>query len=87
MRIEADIPVSLCGEMVGQLLEAMALIGIGIGFRHLSMNANAVGGVRLMARSLDTGAFGGYLATIIGRADHGLRSKLSAFTRDREIAI
>lgn len=47
----ASIPVSLCGEMVGQPLEAMALIGIGIGigFRHLSMNANAVGGVRLMA--------------------------------------
>jgi phosphotransferase system, enzyme I, PtsP len=43
----ASIPVSLCGEMVDQPLEAMVLIGIG--FRHLSMNANAVGGVRLMA--------------------------------------
>ena len=81
----ANIPVSLCGEMAGQPLEAMALIGIG--FRHLSMNANAVGGVRLMARSLDTGAFGNYLATIIDGADHSLRSKLSAFARDRGIAI
>ena len=82
---DADIPVSLCGEMAGQPLEAMALIGIG--FRRLSMNTNAVGGVRLMARSLDTGALGDYLATIIDGADHSLRSKLSAFARDRGIAI
>ena len=81
----ADIPVSLCGEMAGHPLEAMALIGIG--FRHLSMNANAVGGVRLMARSLDTGAFGDYLATIIDAADHSLRSKLSAFARDRDLKV
>ena len=63
----------------------MALIGIG--FRYLSMNANEVDGVRLLSRSLDTVAFGDYLATIIDGADHSLRSKLSAFTRDREIAI
>jgi signal transduction protein with GAF and PtsI domain len=62
----------------------MALIGIG--FCHLSMNANAVGGVRLLSRSLDTVAFGDYLATIIDGANLSLRSKFSALTRDRGIA-
>jgi phosphotransferase system enzyme I (PtsP) len=82
---DSGIPLSLCGEMAGQPLEAMALIGIG--FRHLSMNANAVGGIRLMTRSLDTGAFGDYLATILDGDDHRLRSKLLAFATDRGIAI
>jgi phosphotransferase system enzyme I (PtsP) len=82
---DSGIPLSLCGEMAGRPLEAMALIGIG--FRHLSMNANAVGGIRLMTRSLDTGAFGDYLATILNGDDHSLRSKLLAFARDRGIAI
>jgi len=81
----AEVPLSLCGEMAGEPLEAMALLGIGI--RRLSMNANAVGGVRLMTRSLDIGALRDYLATIIGGADHSLRTKLSAFARDRGIAI
>jgi len=81
----AEVPLSLCGEMAGEPLEAMALLGIGI--RRLSMNANAVGGVRLMTRSLDIGALKDYLATIIGGADHSLRTKLSAFARDRGIAI
>jgi phosphotransferase system enzyme I (PtsP) len=80
---DADIPVSLCGEMAGQPLEAMALIGV----RHLSMNANGVGGVRLMARSLDTGAFGDYLATVIDGANHSFRSKLVAFATNSGIAI
>ena len=82
---DADISLSLCGEMAGQPLEAMALIGIG--FRHLSMNAHAVGGIRLMAHSRDIGAFGDSLATVIDGVDHSLRSKLSAFARDRGIAI
>lgn len=81
----ADVPVSLCGEMAGEPLEAMALLGIGM--KQLSMNANAVGRIRMMTRSLDIARLSGYLDSIIDGSDHSLRNKLSAFARDRGIAI
>ena len=43
--------------------------------------------VAILARALDTDAFGDYLAMIIDGANHSLRSKLSAFARDWGIAI
>ena len=46
-------PVTLCGEMAGKPILAMALIGLG--FRSLSMNAAAVGPVKAMLMSLDAG--------------------------------
>lgn len=44
-------PVTLCGEMAGKPILAMALIGLG--FRSLSMNASSVGPVKSMLLSLD----------------------------------
>jgi phosphotransferase system, enzyme I, PtsP len=46
-------PVTLCGEMAGKPILAMALIGLG--FRSLSMNAASVGPVKAMLLSLDAG--------------------------------
>ena len=46
-------PVTLCGEMAGKPILAMALIGLG--FRSLSMNAASVGPVKAMLMSLDAG--------------------------------
>jgi phosphotransferase system, enzyme I, PtsP len=46
-------PVTLCGEMAGKPILAMALIGLG--FRSLSMNAAAIGPVKAMLMSLDAG--------------------------------
>ena len=41
---EAARPVTVCGEMAGRPVEAMALIGLG--FRSLSMNASSIGPVK-----------------------------------------
>jgi signal transduction protein with GAF and PtsI domain len=49
---EANGEVSLCGEMAGRPLEAMALIGAGV--RTLSMQPANIGPVKMMIRSLDT---------------------------------
>ncbi|SFR97909.1 phosphoenolpyruvate--protein phosphotransferase [Sphingomonas jatrophae] len=49
----ADVPISVCGEMGGRPLEAMALIGLGID--RLSITPAAVGPVKAMVRSLDAG--------------------------------
>src|SRR5262249_42091578 len=44
--------ISICGEIAGRPLEAMALVGFGI--TSLSMQASMIGPVKMMIRSLDT---------------------------------
>ncbi len=48
---EGRIPVTLCGELAGNPLGAMALVGVG--YRSLSMSAAAVGPVKAMVLALD----------------------------------
>ncbi len=47
------MPVTLCGELAGDPLGAMALIGLG--YRSLSMSAAAIGPVKAMTLALDAG--------------------------------
>lgn len=47
----AKVPTTVCGEMGGRSLEAMALLGIGID--RLSITPAAVGPIKAMIRSLD----------------------------------
>ncbi len=79
------VPVTLCGEMAGEPLEAMAVIGAGI--TSLSMTASAIGPVKAMVRSLDVGALRNYLGSLHGDVQRSLRDKLTAFARDHNIAI
>lgn len=81
----AKVPVSLCGEMAGKPLEAMALIGLG--FRTLSMSPPSVGPVKTMLRSLDVGELRHYLLANLHVGDHSLRSKLRAFAVDHGVAL
>ena len=82
---EAGVPVSLCGEMAGDPLEAMALLGIGI--RSLSLSPSAFGAVKAMTLSVDTGELSAYMDTLLQAPDHSLRRKLGAFALDHGIAI
>jgi phosphotransferase system enzyme I (PtsP) len=82
---DAGVPLSMCGEMAGNPIEAMALIALG--FRTLSMAATAIGPVKTMIRSLDVAAVACYLDEIGGRPDHSLRSKLEAYARDHAISL
>src|SRR3546814_207409 len=81
----AKVPVSLCGEMAGNPLEAMALIGLG--YRCLSMPPGSIDAVRVMVRSLDARALKGYVDSLTGSANHSLRSKLRAFAQDRNVVF
>ncbi|WP_454852056.1 phosphoenolpyruvate--protein phosphotransferase [Rhizobium binxianense] len=47
-------PVTLCGELAGKPISAMALIGIG--FRSISMSPASIGPVKAMLLGLDAGA-------------------------------
>jgi len=82
---DAGVPLSMCGEMAGNPIEAMTLIALG--FRTLSMAATAIGPIKTMIRSLDAGAVAGYLDEIGSRPDHSLRPKLEAYARDHDIVL
>lgn len=82
---EAGGDVSLCGEMAGRPLEAMALIGAGL--RTLSMQPANIGPVKMMVRSLDTREVSQFVDNLCGRTDHSLRTRLAAFAAERGIVI
>jgi phosphotransferase system enzyme I (PtsP) len=81
----AGKPVTLCGEMAGRPLDALALAAIG--FRGLSMTAPALGPVKQMLRSADLAQVGAFLAPRIQDPAGGLRAELRAFARDHRIAV
>jgi phosphotransferase system, enzyme I, PtsP len=56
-------PVTLCGEMAGKPLSAMALLGIG--FRSISMGPAAIGPVKAMLLGLDVGMLAEIMAAAI----------------------
>lgn len=82
---DAGVPLSVCGEMAGRPLEAMALLGLGV--RTLSMAPPGIGPVKAMVRSLDLSEFAPFLASLLGRPDHSLRGRLTAYARDHGIAL
>lgn len=81
----ADIPLSVCGEMAGDPLQAMALIGLGI--RRLSMAPASIGPVRQMVRSLDAGMAGSFTESLLEARGHSLRARLAGFARDHDVAL
>jgi phosphotransferase system enzyme I (PtsP) len=82
---EAGGDVSLCGEMAGRPLEAMALIGVGL--RTLSMQPANIGPVKMMVRSMDTREVSQFVDKLCGRTDHSLRTRLAAFAAERGIVL
>ncbi|MGE4219667.1 MAG: phosphoenolpyruvate--protein phosphotransferase [Alphaproteobacteria bacterium] len=81
----AGVPVGLCGEMAGNPLEAMALVGLGL--RRLSMPPASIGAVRTMIRSLDAGALAHYLGTLPDSPEHSIRGRLRAFAQDHGVQL
>ncbi|MDE2228122.1 MAG: phosphoenolpyruvate--protein phosphotransferase [Alphaproteobacteria bacterium] len=93
LRVLADIaracaaaakPFALCGEMAGDPLGAMALIGLG--YRNLSMAPRSLGRVKAMVRSLDYRSLCDFLATLSGHTG-SLRGSLHDFAQDHGVAI
>jgi phosphotransferase system enzyme I (PtsP) len=77
--------VSLCGEMAGRPLDAMALIGLGL--RTLSMSPGNIGPVKMMIRSLSLSEVSQFVDKQCARTDHSLRSRLAAFAAERGIIL
>ena len=81
----SSVPLSMCGDMAANPLEAMVLIALG--FRTLSIPGAAIGPLKAMIRSLDLGALADYVNEISARPDHSLKSKFEAYARDHLIAL
>jgi phosphotransferase system enzyme I (PtsP) len=77
--------LSLCGEMAGRPLDAMALLGLGI--RTLSMQPGQIGPIKMMIRSMRLGEVSAFVDRLCGRTDHSLRTRLSAFAAERGIVL
>jgi len=71
----AGVPVSVCGEMGGRTLEAMALVGIGV--RRLSITPIAVGQMKAMIRSLDASRAAALLDELLARPPADMRQSLT----------
>ncbi len=82
---ESGGEVSLCGEMAGKSLDAMALIGLGV--RTLSMSPGHIGPIKMMIRSLNYEEIGQYVEKLCGRTDHSVRSRLAAFAAERGVVL
>ena len=85
-RAEAhDTALTLCGEMAGRPLEAMALVAIGL--RSISMAPAAIGPVKSMILALDRSKLWAMLEPLLETSHHSLRPQLMEFAKDSRIPI
>jgi phosphotransferase system enzyme I (PtsP) len=82
---DAGVPLSVCGEMAGRPLEAMALLGIGV--RSLSMASPSLGPVKAMVRSLTLPPLEDFMTTLYDLPDHSVRERLRSFALDHGVQL
>jgi phosphotransferase system enzyme I (PtsP) len=85
---QANVPVSICGEMAGRPLDALALIGLG--YRTLSMSAAAAPLVKRMICGLSYKHIGKFMADVFSSANikkGTVRQDLEGFAKNQSIAF
>ncbi|MBX4911839.1 MULTISPECIES: phosphoenolpyruvate--protein phosphotransferase [Rhizobium] len=80
-------PVTLCGELAGKPLSAMALLGIG--FRSISMSPASIGPVKAMLLGLDVGALAKVMDEVLDdhRSTVPMREVLARFAESHNIPL
>ncbi len=81
----AGVPLSLCGEMAGRPLEALALIGLG--FRQISMAPASIGPVKDMILRCDVAAVTREISELLTSDDDNSRERLKKFAALHDIPI
>lgn len=82
---KAGVLCSVCGEMSGNPIEAMVLIGLG--YRNLSMSGSSFGRVKSMVRSLNVEDVEDYVKTLLNSNRRTLRPQLISYAYDHGIEI
>lgn len=80
-----NVELSVCGEMAGSPLDALALVALG--FRNLSMSAAGIGPVRAAIRSATVSDLEAFVQNRLRSSEPSLRETLRAFARDRGLAV
>ena len=78
-------PLTLCGEMAGRPLEAMALVGLG--FRSISMAPASVGPVKAMILSLDGANLKETLEVLLEERKTSVREDLKRFATETGVQV
>jgi phosphotransferase system enzyme I (PtsP) len=73
-------PIIVCGEMAGQPLEVLALIGLG--YRRFSMTPSSLKGIRALLKDINTQHIAAFLKEIISKYPVTIRHTLRNFARD-----
>ncbi len=77
--------LTLCGEIGGKTVSALALIAIG--FRRLSLAPAAIGPVKMMVRSLNLSQAEEFIDQLLSRSDPNIRAELRAFAKEKKVKI
>ena len=77
--------LSVCGEIAGRPLEAMALVGLG--FTSLSMHASTIGPIKMMLRALDTRLLRPMLLELCRSPANTTRDALVEFAEAHKIPV
>ncbi|HWU02753.1 MAG TPA: putative PEP-binding protein, partial [Novosphingobium sp.] len=80
-----DVPMTVCGEMGGRQLEALALMGLGI--RRLSITPASVGPIKELVRKVDIPEITEAMSKWLAHPPASLRAELSAWAAGRGIAV
>jgi phosphotransferase system, enzyme I, PtsP len=82
-----NVQVSVCGEMAGRPIEALALMALG--FKHLSMSAASIGPVKAMILKLDLGAAQAAIMKALDQNDgvSSLRGVLEQFVHAHKVPV
>ena len=81
----AGVPVTVCGEMGGRTLEAMALLGLGI--ERLSITPVAVGPIKAMVRSLDLAALRPAMEAWLSEPPPDMRAALTGWAERNAVEL
>ena len=79
----AHIPCSVCGEMAGRTVDALALIGLG--YTSLSMNPHSLLRVKTALRGINQGELQTYMERLLKTEHLSIRPQLLAYLRDHNI--
>ncbi len=81
----SGIDLTVCGEMGGRRLSALALIGLGI--NRLSITPAALGPVKAMIRSINLADTKAQMSTLLGMPPEDLRGALRSWARAEGVEI
>ena len=83
----AGTPVTLCGELAGRPISAMALLGVG--YRSISMSPASIGPVKAMLTELPLGELVPMMAGLLdgNGSETDVRTALTAFAAEHDVPL